>query len=225
MIVLLQRVRDQRQHLLILIQQQHRPQVSQPLVGETRRGEQFQTFDLSEVRPLSQREEVEELGDIVAPILSISIPFSPTISPSWLLNVCKMYLRSELWLSSRKLARIAALSFCTTARSSAMVLEARTLRMNCFTIASYRQPFAVAKSMESLFPTYKSSSRRPRGPQFVFIHSWFPRSTSNFLHFATRVFGGLGNESVMTRPGRRILFETIVSILGLLKRGYYILSS
>jgi hypothetical protein len=29
---------------------------------------------------------------------------------------------------------MAALSFCTTARSSAMVLEARTLRMNCFTI-------------------------------------------------------------------------------------------
>ena len=36
-------------------------------------------------------------------------------------------------LSSRKLARMAALSFCTTARSSAMVFEARTLRMNCLT--------------------------------------------------------------------------------------------
>lgn len=36
-------------------------------------------------------------------------------------------------LSSRKLALMAALSFCTTARSSAMVLDARTLRMNCFT--------------------------------------------------------------------------------------------
>jgi hypothetical protein len=34
---------------------------------------------------------------------------------------------------------MAALSFCTTARSSAMVLEARTLRMNCFTVASSRQ--------------------------------------------------------------------------------------
>lgn len=40
-----------------------------------------------------------------------------------------------LWspLSSLKLARMAALSFWTTARSSAMVFEARTLRMNCFT--------------------------------------------------------------------------------------------
>lgn len=39
----------------------------------------------------------------------------------------------ESWLSSRKLARMAALSFCTTARSSAMVFAARTFRMNCFT--------------------------------------------------------------------------------------------
>lgn len=40
-----------------------------------------------------------------------------------------------LWspLSSRKLALMAALSFCTTARSSAMVFAARTLRMNCLT--------------------------------------------------------------------------------------------
>ena len=40
-----------------------------------------------------------------------------------------------LWscVSSRKLARIAALSFWMTALSSAIVLAARTLRMNCFT--------------------------------------------------------------------------------------------
>ena len=38
-------------------------------------------------------------------------------------------------LSSRKLARMAALSFCTTALSSAMVFDARTLRMNCLTVA------------------------------------------------------------------------------------------
>lgn len=43
------------------------------------------------------------------------------------------YLTLESALSSLKLALIAALSFCTTARSSAMVFEARTLRMNCFT--------------------------------------------------------------------------------------------
>ena len=49
------------------------------------------------------------------------------------------YRRSELWLSSLKLARIAALSFCTTARSSAIVFEARTLRMNCFTVTHLHQ--------------------------------------------------------------------------------------
>jgi hypothetical protein len=42
-------------------------------------------------------------------------------------------LTLESVLSSLKLALIAALSFCTTARSSAIVLAARTLRMNCFT--------------------------------------------------------------------------------------------
>lgn len=47
----------------------------------------------------------------------------------------KAYLMFESPLSSLKLARIAALSFCTTARSSAIVFEARTFRMNCFTMA------------------------------------------------------------------------------------------
>jgi hypothetical protein len=49
------------------------------------------------------------------------------------------YLTFESPLSSLKLALIAALSFCTTARSSAIVFEARTLRMNCFTGESQRE--------------------------------------------------------------------------------------
>jgi hypothetical protein len=44
-------------------------------------------------------------------------------------------------LSSRKLARMAALSFWTTARSSAMVFEARTFRINCFTMRLSDQPW------------------------------------------------------------------------------------
>jgi hypothetical protein len=48
------------------------------------------------------------------------------------------YLTFESPLSSLKLALMAALSFCTTARSSAIVFEARTLRMNCFTANSQR---------------------------------------------------------------------------------------
>jgi len=43
-------------------------------------------------------------------------------------------LTFESPLSSLKLALMAALSFCTTARSSAIVFDARTLRMNCFTV-------------------------------------------------------------------------------------------
>lgn len=46
--------------------------------------------------------------------------------------VC-IYRLSGSWPSSRKLALMAALSFCTTALSSAIVLAARTLRMNCLT--------------------------------------------------------------------------------------------
>jgi hypothetical protein len=52
------------------------------------------------------------------------------------LLILATYLTFESPLSSLKLALIAALSFCTTARSSAIVFEARTLRMNCFTVNS-----------------------------------------------------------------------------------------
>jgi hypothetical protein len=45
-----------------------------------------------------------------------------------------MHLTAWSVLSSRKLARIAALSFWMTALSSAMVFAARTLRINCLTV-------------------------------------------------------------------------------------------
>jgi hypothetical protein len=51
------------------------------------------------------------------------------------------------WPSSRKLALIAALSFWMTARSSAIVLAARTLRMNCFTVdADADQPSGTSQA-------------------------------------------------------------------------------
>lgn len=72
------------------------------------------------------------------------------------------YRRSELWLSSLKLALIAALSFCTTARSSAMVFAARTLRINCFTAHRYGQH--QSRPLYSLrVQTYESSLCQPRG--------------------------------------------------------------
>lgn len=66
--ILLQGVGDERQDLLVLIEQQTRGQVSQTLVGEARGGQQLDTFNLTKVRSLAQREEVQKLGDIVAPV-------------------------------------------------------------------------------------------------------------------------------------------------------------
>ena len=60
-------------------------------------------------------------------LLQSSQCLSTALEGTWL------HLMLESPLSSRKLARMAALSFCTTALSSAIVFEARTLRMNCFT--------------------------------------------------------------------------------------------
>ena len=68
--ILFQRVGDECEHLLILIQQQHRPKVSQPLVCESWRGEEFEAFYLAEVRSLAEGEEVEELGDVVSPVIA-----------------------------------------------------------------------------------------------------------------------------------------------------------
>lgn len=73
---------------------------------------------------LSEREEIEQLGDIIASVACKLVCHN---------SICLANLKSELWLSSLKLARIAALSFCTTALSSAIVLADLTLRMNCLT--------------------------------------------------------------------------------------------
>lgn len=41
--------------------------MTETLVGEARRGEELEAFYLTEVCPLAQGEEVQKLGDIVAP--------------------------------------------------------------------------------------------------------------------------------------------------------------
>lgn len=69
------------------------------------------------------------------------------------------HLTPESWLSSLKLARMAALSFWTTARSSAIVFAARTFRMNCFTGSNVSR-----LQMEEARLAYRKSLRRPRGP-------------------------------------------------------------
>lgn len=75
MCILLERVGDQRQDLLVLIQQQHSPQVAQALIRKPRRGQELQALDLAEMCPLAEGEEVKELRDIVAPVyVSVSVP-------------------------------------------------------------------------------------------------------------------------------------------------------
>jgi hypothetical protein len=62
---LLQRVGDEREDLLALIQQEHNPQVTKSLIGETRASHEFQALDLAEVGGGTQHVYVEELRDIV----------------------------------------------------------------------------------------------------------------------------------------------------------------
>ena len=68
----------------------------------------------------------------------------------------------ESWLSSLKLARMAALSFCTTALSSAIVFAARTFRMNCFTFRSYHVS-AMLPLPDEDGKSYRSSWLWPNG--------------------------------------------------------------
>jgi len=77
---------------------------------------------------LAESKQIKELRDIVAPGIQWSEKGRRAVVDQGI-----RYLTLELWLSSRKLALMAALSFCTTALSSAIVLAALTLRMNCLT--------------------------------------------------------------------------------------------
>ena len=74
---------------------------------------------------LPKGEKIQQFGHIVSPDYALALVKSAYASLQNLLL--------ESPLSSLKLARMAALSFCTTALSSAIVLAARTLRINCFT--------------------------------------------------------------------------------------------
>lgn len=64
---LFERVSDQHQHLLVLIQQQHNTEVSQPLIAKPRTGHKFQAFDLAEMRGISKHVNVKQLSDVVVP--------------------------------------------------------------------------------------------------------------------------------------------------------------
>ena len=65
--VVLQTVRDQLVNLLVLVQQQHGSQVSDPLVGELGAGYQLGALQLTEVSRVAQHVNVEQLGHVPAP--------------------------------------------------------------------------------------------------------------------------------------------------------------
>lgn len=73
---------------------------------------------------------------------------------------CAAYLTPWSLLSSRKLARIEALSFWMTALSSAMVLAARTLRMNCLTVWACGMAMS-ASSCPASMAAHKCRALRP----------------------------------------------------------------
>jgi hypothetical protein len=71
---LLQRVCNQREDLLTLVQQEHDSQVAKSLIGKTRASHEFQAFDLAKVGGGTQHMYVEELRDIVVPCIRIFLP-------------------------------------------------------------------------------------------------------------------------------------------------------
>lgn len=68
---LLQGVRYQRKHLLVLIQQQHDSQVPQPFVGEAGACYELETFHLAKMGLGTQHVNVKEFGDIVVSCIRV----------------------------------------------------------------------------------------------------------------------------------------------------------
>lgn len=62
---LLEAVGDKRQDLLILIQQQHDPQISQSFIAKPWARNKFEAFDLTKVSRVAEHVDVEEFCDIV----------------------------------------------------------------------------------------------------------------------------------------------------------------
>lgn len=54
-------------HVLSLVQQKHRAQISDALVGELRAGDELQALELAEVRRIAEHVNVEELRDVSTP--------------------------------------------------------------------------------------------------------------------------------------------------------------
>jgi hypothetical protein len=68
---LFERIGDQGQYLLILVQQQHDTQIAQPLIRESWTCDQLQAFYLTEMRWRTEHMDVQKLRDIVMALESV----------------------------------------------------------------------------------------------------------------------------------------------------------
>lgn len=69
----LERVGDQSQNLLVLVQQQACSKVAQALVRKSLGRKQFYAFDLTEMGSFAEGKEVEEFGHIVPSAAEVMI--------------------------------------------------------------------------------------------------------------------------------------------------------
>ena len=56
--LLLQRIRDECENFLVLVQQEHSPQVAKSLVCKARGRQKFETFYLAKMRPFAECEKI-----------------------------------------------------------------------------------------------------------------------------------------------------------------------
>jgi hypothetical protein len=68
---LLQRIRHERKHLLVLVEQEHNSEVSEALVREARARNQLQAFDLPEVGGVAEHVDVEQFRNVVVPLRGV----------------------------------------------------------------------------------------------------------------------------------------------------------
>ena len=71
--ILLERVGDQGEDLLVLVQQQHDAEVTEPLVGEAWGGDKLDTLHLAELGRVAEHVDVQQLSHVPVAVVSISL--------------------------------------------------------------------------------------------------------------------------------------------------------
>ena len=71
---LFERVCDQREHLLILVEEEHDAEVAETLIGEAWACDELETFDLAKVGWRAEHVYVEELCDVVVAGIRVLLP-------------------------------------------------------------------------------------------------------------------------------------------------------